>query len=732
GRIATPELAAERLRELEILHARAAKGTEERLHMAHKLAQTLWNYDKQDRAIDLLADALSECQIQSNEPIDCFVGFLENKGHFTRGETFLKDRLTRSTNKLHKNWLTLRLYRTYEAALNNNGQVSLGQGDTLYKAAHKAILEDIRTEDHNHRCQLIDRLLSIYRTYDRKKPNYVDLDLMDFAFKRLPKILQRQTNNQESIIRNTAETLKDLVGYREGLAFLIERLENEPSWWRYQHRDGWNQYGWQLGQWRENAKPLGDLEPRLLAIVTAELRRDLETRQQRNRVMYWQHHGHFWKEKTDDFARAAEEVLAERKDSSAAVTYIAEYLFEGLDRHDRAIAILLDAHRRKVLDENGQSRLVDFLHRRDRYGESIAILLPLIELRPDNMRYRVQLMHAYFRTNQREALLDLLAKTDAYFHKENRWNENAMSELGRSCLANQLFEQSVEYYKELIPLHQRTQPQRGIGNGTLSLYYMNLARAYAGLKNTVEAVDAAGAAIVAWGPRHDRRQEAVNTLVDVLRGSPDLDAYVAELDKSVEETGMENPIVRKHLGQVYMERGKFEKAAAQLKLAVESQPNDAGTYKKLIACYDAKKDKTGAIAQLLQWVQLNRRDIELYADLGRRYTDLEKSKQAERAYTSIVEMQPKESESHARLAKIRQEQNRWPEAIEHWRQVAEIRGLEPTGLLNLAKAQVHLKQWNEATETLKKLKARSWPNRFSNVPSEVQTLEQTIEHERQR
>ena len=467
-----------------------------------------------------------------------------------------------------------------------------------------------------------------------------------------------------------------------------------------------------------------------MAIVTAELRRDLETRQQRNRVMYWQHHSHFWKEKTDAFAREAEEVLAAHKNSSAAVTYIADYLFEGLGLHDRAIAVLLDAHHRKVLDENGQSRLVDFLHRRDRYGESIAVLLPLIESRPDNMNYRVQLMHAYFRTNRREDLLNMLAETDAYFHKDNRWNENALDALAKSCLQNELFEQAVSYYQELIPLHQRTQPRRGVGDEKLSFFYMNLARAYSGLKNTSAAVEAAAGAIVAWGPRHDRRQDALNTLVDVLRGSPDLDAYVTELDKTVAETGLENPIVRKAVGQVYMERQMFAKAIAQLKQAVQSQPNDTDTHRRLIECHDRQNDKNGAIEQLLCSLQLSRRDIGLYADLGKRFTDLENPKQAERAYTSIVEMLPKESESHARLAEIRQEQGRWNEAIEHWRQVAQIRDLEPTGLLNLAKAQIHLKQWAQASETLDKLKAKTWPNRFGNVPSMVREMERSVENQR--
>ena len=83
-------------------------------------------------------------------------------------------------------------------------------------------------------------------------------------------------------------------------------------------------------------------------------------------------------------------------------------------------------------------------------------------------------------------------------------------------------------------------------------------------------------------------------------------------------------------------------------------------------------------------MQLSRRDIKLYQDLGKRYDSLGNAKETERAYTSIVEVQPNESESHAMLADIRQHQNRWSEAADCWQQVAKIRALEPTGLLKLA------------------------------------------------
>jgi len=54
--------------------------------------------------------------------------------------------------------------------------------------------------------------------------------------------------------------------------------------------------------------------------------------------------------------------------------------------------------------------------------------------------------------------------------------------------------------------------------------------------------------------------------------------------------------------------------------------------------------------------------------------------------------------------------------------------LEPTGLLKLAEAQLHLKQWDRAAQTIKKLRARSWPSRFGDVDVQIRGLEQQVEH----
>jgi len=738
GQIGQPALAQEQRRQLKELHDAAALGSLDRLHIGHRYAATLRNYSRTADAIDLLQVALKEFQdanngvlpVSANEPLASLIIFLEGEGHFVRGEKYLLAQLEHRVHQQQRIWLTEQLYNLYHHALQNGGDVSLGSGLTLYQALNRKLQGDLANAEQTHRYQLIELLCRVYRTASEKKLAGVVDDLKVFAFKVAPPLLKQQTVNYDALVGTVAQTLHDLAGPRDGIAFLLNQAESEPRWLRYNNQDAWSRHAYNIGNWRLEAKDLGDLEARLLKFVLAELRRDLETREARNRIIYYKHSdsGRYWREKEADFARSAEEVLAKRNQSGASVKYIAEYFYWGLGHGKRAIEILFVAHNQKLLDETGQVQLIDYLHLENRHGESIALLLPLVERRPENMHYRVLLMHAYFRTSRQAELLALLKQTDAYFHQKDRWNEQALSSLAHSCLQNELYEQSVAYFKELIPLHQRTQPHRGIGNGTLAGYYSALANAYAGLKKTAEAVDAAGGAIVAWGPRHNNRAGALVTLKQVLIKSPDLDAFVAQLDKQKQDSA----IVRKALGQAYREKGEHTRAIKQLRLAAELQPNDAEINKLLIATLDKSGDKEGVIRQLLQAVQLLRRDIKLYEDLGKRYEAAEQPTEAERAYTSIVEVLPTESESHALLAGIREKHNRWSDAMLHWEQVARIRALEPTGLLRLAAAQIHEKKWEQARETLRKLDMRTWPARFGDVHNQVRMLENGIPNQRER
>ena len=71
-------------------------------------------------------------------------------------------------------------------------------------------------------------------------------------------------------------------------------------------------------------------------------------------------------------------------------------MWSGLGEMDRAIEMLQDGYKNNRLSESGKSTLVEFLHNRNRYAESVPVLYDLIEIRPDAVGHRTLLMRAYF------------------------------------------------------------------------------------------------------------------------------------------------------------------------------------------------------------------------------------------------------------------------------------------------------------------------------------------------
>ena len=731
GNVASPALAQEQHRQLEVLHRDADPGTFDRLQIALLRALALSDSSKPQAALDVLEAALRECAAAhagklptvANEALDRYVDFAEGAGQFERGEKTLLAQLGHPVHTQQKFWFIRRLNELYRRAIDDGGDVSLGRGEALYKALEKKLFVDLASPDQNQRYAVLHQLVRVYRIAQAKKFFVVAADLKASAFQKLTPIFNEQTIGADEIAFEIAGAVRDLIGPREGIAFLLDRIQADGDSMRATGRHSWGDYRDRFGSWRTEAKDLGDLEPRYLKFVLAELRRDLRLRESNARWIYDRRRAYYWPEKETEFAAVAEEVLAERKASAESVEYVAEYFYYGLPREKRAIEILLAAHTQKRLTEAGEAQLVDYLHRTDRFAESIPLLLQFLERHPESMAYRSQLMHAYFRTGKMPELLALLKSTDAYFHEKDRWTESVLAALATSALDNQLFAQSAAYFEELLPRYKIEHPGRGAGDGVLHRYYLGAADAYAGLGRTKDAIDRVSAAVVLWPAGYRERADILEHLVGILQNAPKLDETIAALDVDA----LQSAVVRKALGQALIRKNEHARAIPQLKLAAELQPNDAGVVDLLVVCFDKIGDKEGAVRQLLDAVEMSRREIKFYAELGRRLTELKRSEEAERANTSTVEVSPNESEGHSMLAEIREKQNRWPEAISHWERVAQIRALEPTGLLKLAEAQIHEKSWTKAGESLRKLRNQKWPEQFKEVAKQTRELEKRLE-----
>jgi predicted Zn-dependent protease len=749
GAIPQEKLAAEQLRQLEAFYNMAKPDTQQRLDMACAWARALWSYNRRQPALDLLESevdryatrsplAPGEVQGERAKPLceqlifQDYISYLDQAGQYTAAVNRLEQQLRQAEKMQNRRNLEARIIEVHTSALRNRGQVGDLKGAALYRAVQARILGQLPSGDAPFDARLITLLSSLYDAAHGVQIGEVTADARRFAFDKLPPLLAHQVAQYENLVNDLCERVHQICGPADGIAFLLDRYERRPQWLKIR-QNFWNSYWGRLNNWRREAQHAktfdAALSDRLLKPVMECLRNELLVRRTYNFTIISKGYGdEFWSERESDFLRFTEEIYAENKHNGTIVCNVADYLSEGLHRYDRSIEVLQAANDEHLLDESGQWRLVNLLHSQSRIGESIGLLQALVESHPDNPEYRRLLMNSYFRTNRREDLLSLLKQCDDYFHQKDRWGEGALSMLAGSCLQNQLYEQSARYYKEVIELHQRTAANRGIGDGILSAYYGGQAQALAGLKRMPEAVEAACGAIISWGANVKNRADALEAPRNTLRSceSAKLDALVATLDAQAAKTGNDNAFVRKALGQVYSERGQYGKAGVQLRAACALQPNDVEIYQSLAACFDKQNDKQGAIRELLASLQLSRRDIELYKKLGERLSTLHDVHEAERAYTSIVEVLASESESHAMLAEIRESQNRWAEAIEQWRQVAKLRAFEPTGLLRLAAAQLHEKHWAAAAETVKKLRAKSWPQRFGNAEVQIQQLERQI------
>jgi tetratricopeptide (TPR) repeat protein len=741
------ELADEQLRQFKALHAMEESGTDDRLWIGWYYGNSQYgSYGLRDSGLAIVENAMREYEAThpngwpspANTVFRGYVGMLTGTSRHAAAEQFVSHHLENPLNESQKYWLTQRMDDVYLAALGNRGTVSLGSGNTLYQNLLKRLLKATETNNHEHRYATTRKILSFFSTAQYQFLAH-KADLRKYAFEQLPPILARQTSHYREIVQQTSNTLHARLGTRTDLEFLITRIENYPKRLQRSQSNPWQHFGHRIAQWRSGLQrvgKLGNLEPRLLKLVLTELRRDLRTRKQRTHYLYYDDYSYFWKEKHAVFARTADEVYAEMKHSRRHVEYIAHYIYRGLasgtkdevQKHsNRAIEVMLIAHGQQLLELSGQTTLCSWLHERGRYGESIPILEPMVERYPDSMDYRCRLITAYHRMRRLEQRDALLTGTDEHFRQEGRWTESNIARFANTNRDISRYEHAVKLYSELIPLHQRTAPNQGIGNGTLSNYYRNLANSYSSLGQTRAAVDAAAAAVVSWGPRYENRGSALNTLTHVLTAAKDLDEYVTYLDEQLEETGQTSPLIRKTIGTVYLEdREKPTKAIAQLRLALELQLGDMESHTKLIKAYDEAKNPEGAIAAILAQLDRDRHNLVLYKDLANRLASDESL--AERAATTIVEAAPREAEHHASLAAHRESQNRWPAAITHWKHAARLRALEPTNLLKLAAAQLKGKQVEAARTTIETISNRTWPSRFNNpVRSELQRLRKILE-----
>jgi predicted Zn-dependent protease len=359
-------------------------------------------------------------------------------------------------------------------------------------------------------------------------------------------------------------------------------------------------------------------------------------------------------------------------------------------------------------------QLAQWLGEDRRFAEAWPVVERLVKESPDTVPYRVlaaKVLHGLGRGAEALALLEDAAKR---WKDAKRWNASLAATLGQAALDAGQPVAAAAWLEDALRLRR----EAGGGAGpdpTLSSWYGLLARARSGLGDTDAAVKAAAAAVVAWGPRMEQRQEALTALQGVIAAAQDLDGWVARRDAEVAASGLDAPTIRKAIGRVYLDRGRADRAAVHLAAARDLDPADAETHALLVRALDLAGDAPGARDALLASLRMAPKNLAAYPDLARRFEGAKDPESAERARTSLVEAMPAEADGHRALAQLREEAKRFDLAAERWRQVVRIRRDEPDGWLSLARAQIEAGDKAGAKATIEHVLSTAWEERFGDV-----------------
>lgn len=716
-------LGQEQVRQLQALVRQGADAAE-RLALTLPLADALWAHGRHDDALRALAPALDAVRAadgrlapRHHPALEKLASFLAQRGRFLDAEA-LYGRELEGAPPPARRWLRLRLHGLWRQALERKAETRLGQGPALYRAAHDALLADLAERaTERHAGELVQALVSLWDAGARARVPGVGDDAARFAFADLPRVLSTYQHRQAAhLVGLVVDALARHRGPAQALEVLLARMEAEPAWLRLQHSHGWAHHGWRLGNLRAQARTLpAPLAARLLELVRRELRQDLRLGQGGPPICWSRGNDAFWEEQADAFAKVAHDVLRERQGDEATVRHVAHYLHGALGRPGEAIAALLDADRRGALGWDGRLQLGQWLLEAGRSAEVLTVAERLVAEHPERLDARGLQATALFRTGQAERAAKVVADAEADARERKAWGEAAAAFLGGLCVELDLPVEAARLLDEAITFHTRGRADRGVGSHTLAHYYQQLSRARQALGDTAGAVDAACGAVVVWARHQDLRAQALEHLAQVLAGAPDLDAYVAALDRDESRTRLVNPTLRRSLGLVYRRTKRLKEAEHQLRLALEAQPNDVEVHRALVEVLDGLRRPADAADQLEAFARAAGRDVTLYVELGDRRAKLGQPDEAERAWTTPVELVPEEAEGHRALAQVRERQGRFAEAAERWRQVVRVRTDEPEGWLGLGRALLRAGEKAEAAEVARRVLGQPWDDRFGDV-----------------
>jgi len=694
----------------------------ELLPLAHDTARTEWAYGRRDAAIDLLSSAMDALPSgESGVPgaeVESALGdladWLATEGRFSAAEKRLAGVPGRSA--------ALLLLDLYPRAVAGRGALSFGEGETLYREA----LARLRAAPSTARPSELRRIVAAVRALAvaGKKAGISTAaeDLSAFARDDLPAVLVRIGPDANDVVEESAGTIHDVAGPVAALAFLVGRLDAEPAWTRrvgaWGSRRGlahWRYIGDEVAAWRKEAKGLADLEPRLLATVTRELSREIRLGPYAPQGAIWNCWGSkFWKEKADDFRRTALAVIEEHPDEPGVVLRAAAYLRGGLRLNDLAIQALLDADARGRLDPEGRKELASWLLSAKRAKEALEQADRYLDDIPGDSDVRLLRVRAFTALGKPDEAGRALDETVALLRsREDRYPLRRAAGVAVGC---KLFSRAEALYREVL---RQDDEDVGAREG--------LAVALSGLGRTEEAVEAA--LVAAFASEYGDSSDALRRVFETAK---DRDAWRDMHDAKTARTGRDVPLLRRALGDAYLNLKEHAKASRELRIARDLDPRDERVHDHLIRALDKANEREAAATAKAEELRYFPKDVRGFRDLEKRFRALKKEDEAERALTGFVEAEPLEAEGHRQLAKRWDKARRYEDAVAQWRVVTTLDRLDPEGFLALAAAELKAKRPDAARAALDYVLKTDWPARFGDAHARAAKLLATIPPERGR
>ena len=718
-------LVDEALRQLAELQRDAKRG-ETRFRIARIRAEYHWNLARRDKASSILMGALSASRASdgrfpnwSFDEIYTLGRWYRENGEWMSAESLYEEELSRAYSIERRRGLEHALFNHCVSAYRYKHPLKRGRGIHLYGTLRDTLIERISAcPSAEHAKNLIGILASLFGAGCTQAEAESRADIEAFAFRRLPGILKsRRWRFGAEMIGNLTPYVLSGLGRHRCTEFLLACEADYPEALLACGRSFWADHSARLEDcFHPIAGISPDLDMRVLPVVLDELRRDLSTGQLLGRYIYDLRRRESWKSKRATFRRCADQVADARPQERDLQKRVAEYLEGELDLPMASAELLLRDEARRGGDDELRFMLGRLLVELKRFDEARPRLEAVVASQPLHVEAWVNLLHS-LQNAPKSDLLAALARAEAALLANRGQAEGLLARLGSIAGHYGLDDEALRLVDEAIALRRRARQGASGHDGTMNGYLVTRSLSLARLGRMQEAIDSACAAIVAWAGNVREQGQARMNLVRVLGMAPQpvefLDALSAELDAASQE----NPRLREAIGEQWMTRNAFAKAASAFERALEQRP-DARLMRRRVEALDGAGRPEDADRALLALAEMEGRDPALYIELGDRLAKRERSAEAERAYTNAVELSPEESEGHAALAAIRSRQKRPLDAAWHWGEVFRIRSLEPTGLIEKTAALIAAGRIEEAREGLKLLDAKTWPGRFHKVLGE--------------